>query len=376
MRTLLTLLICCLLTLALNGCGAGGGGGASSGPSSTPSALTTDATSPVATSTPLSTSLTLGGTTTLPPVSSPTPSPTSGGTSFTGSLASPLYVAIYTHCEDKHHPATPDFSTDKASYITFRNAIIAFANAMHARNLSWNWQSDYNFLEACKTYEVQQADATLLASTGGMNVVQWLHDTSGAEIDPHSHEADGYNYADVAYLITQCGVTPAPVVGGHIYSPTDAHYQNWPKFIGGLQGSRYPQYTFTPNLLMGAGSSNHMSDAVVSGMWRPASASSYFTDDPNGAIASFGTWDNDISKISDLLTLMSNGTLSPSLMWTAGYVFNQSDMTTAGYIDNTIVPQLDTLVSLRDQGAVQLVRFTEATATWQTQYGAQGSVHQ
>ena len=58
------------------------------------------------------------------------------------------------------------------------------------------------------TNEVNNPGPALLAQTGGTNILFWMRNTMGIELDPHSHENDGYNYADVAYLHTQVGVTP------------------------------------------------------------------------------------------------------------------------------------------------------------------------
>ncbi len=290
----------------------------------------------------------------------PSPSPSTG---------SAVQVAIFTHNEDWHHPAYPNFATDKAGYQTFRSSLLEFAREMKSRQLSWNWQSDWNFLNAVILYEVEQRDASLLAQTDGKNIVAYLRD-QGVEIDPHSHENDGYNYADVAYLITRTGVTPAPVVGGHIYDSTESGYQNWPRFAAGLKGSRYPDYTFQPRLLAAAGSGSHRRDPVVTGMWRPASPTQFFTHSASGALASFGGWDGNFDRFEHLLRLHEGGAL-PAGPATASFMFNQWELAQPGYLQSTVLPRLDALVSLRAQGRIRVVRFEEALALW----NGQGSVY-
>ncbi|MBX7244762.1 MAG: hypothetical protein K1X53_04645, partial [Candidatus Sumerlaeaceae bacterium] len=278
-----------------------------------------------------------------------------------------VYFAVATHCEDKHHPGTPDFVASKIGYVTFRNAILGFADQMTSRSIPWNWQSDYNFLLGCIKYEITTPDPALLTVTGGKNVVRYLHENLGVEIDAHSHENDGYNFADVAYLITQCGVTPSKTVGGHIYPTTDPLYQNWPKFIGGLPSQKYPgAYVYSPNLLMGGGTSNHVNDPVVSGIWTPQSATNYFGHSNAGTIDAFGEWSGEPADVQALINLVESGQLPYGKMWTAGKVFNQSDMTSSVFVASTIVPLLDSLVALRTAGKLQFIRHDEARTIWKT----------
>ena len=283
-----------------------------------------------------------------------------------------LHLAIATHSEDRHHPQTPDYQTDKGAYTASRGALLAFAEAMAARDLKWNWQSDYNFLEACRKWEIQTPDAALLAATGGKNIVRYLRENLAVECDPHSHENDGYNYADVAWLLAACGVEPAPVVGGHIYDPADPGFQNWPRFNTGISGSKYPAATWKPQLLMGAGTGQHRNDPTASGIWRPLSSAAFFSTGGPG-VAAFGGWDNQPESLAGMVQSVSSGQLDPSRMWTFTLVLGQQDFPTAGYIQGQVLPLLDQIVALRTAGQVKVVQFTEALALWQGAYeGAEG----
>lgn len=285
-----------------------------------------------------------------------------------------VYVAIFTHSEDPHHRETPDYSRDKAAYVASRAALLQFAGMLEARKASWNWQSDWNFLNGVIQYEINGADPALLSVTKNKNIVRYLKEDLGVEIDPHSHENDGYNYADVAYLMEQCGVAPSPVVGGHIYDTAAASYQNWPRFNSGINGMRYPSYFWKPALLMGAGTPNHTRDPVATGLWRPLNPAIYFTTGGSG-MAAFGNWDNDTTQLGALVARVESGELSRSAMWTAGYSFNQSDMVKPGFLQNTIAPALDRLTAFRDQGKVRFVRFEEALQIWSTTFAGAQSVY-
>ena len=285
-----------------------------------------------------------------------------------------VYVAIFTHSEDPHHRETPDYSVSKSAYVTSRAALLQFAAMLAAKDIPWNWQSDWNFLNGVIQYEIAAPDATLLAATNQKNIVRYLKEDLGVEIDPHSHENDGYNYADVAYLIEQCGVVPSPVVGGHIYDTMAMSFQNWPRFNNGISGARYPWYFWKPALLMGAGTPNHTRDPDATGIWRPMSATQYFVTG-GGGIAAFGNWDNDTARLGDLISLVETGALSRSAMWTAAYSFNQSDMVKPDFLQNTIAPALDRLAAFRDAGKTRFVRFEEALQIWSTAFGGAENVY-
>lgn len=279
-----------------------------------------------------------------------------------------IYVAIGTHNED-----TPDFANDKNAYRSYRSSLLQFAQMMRTRNLPWNWQSDWSFLNAVIRYDITERDTEFLAQTEGLNVVQYLKQRLDVEIDPHSHEKMGYNYADVAYLVTQTGVDPSPVVGGHIWDPAEATFQNWPKFIGGLRGTRYPSYTWTPSLLMGAGTPNHRNDPVATGIWNPAASDQFFTHSPSGTLATWGGWNGDETLVN--ATVSELETLDRNSMWTATYVINQGDMPKPGYLTGTLAPQLDAIAALRDAGRIQVVKFEQGLAAWRSRYGGQGFVY-
>lgn len=278
-----------------------------------------------------------------------------------------LHLAIAVHSEDRYNSLTPDYQTDKSAYADSRAALLVFARAMASRQLKWNWQSDYNFLEACLKWEVQSPDAAMLALTGGKNVVRYLHEDLGVECDPHSHENDGYNFADIAYLLQALGVAPSPVVGGHVYDTSDPAYQNWPRFNGGISGKRFPSYFWKPDLLIGAATGNHANDPTASGMWRPQSPGDFFSTKGSG-IAAFGGWDGKITGLSGLAKLVTSKQLAADRIWTFTLVLAQQYFVQSGYLETQVLPALDQILSMRNSGSVKVVQFTEALALWKTQY--------
>jgi hypothetical protein len=286
-----------------------------------------------------------------------------------------LLVAVFMHSEDPFHPATPDFIQDAISYRSYRAALLDFAARMDQAGLAWNFQPDWNFLNGIIEYEMTHPDVALLAATANKNILRYMHENLGVEIDPHSHENGGYNYADVAYLISQIGVSPAPVVGGHIYSPNDANYQNWPRFISGITCEHFSCPAWRAELLMGSGSTDHQNDPVVTGMWQPASEDAYHTPGSSGIVA-FGGWDNEITSVSALADQVQSGALDTTLLWTFSLNVNHSDVVQAGFLDNTMQPKIDQLVALKAASRIDVVTFVDALDRWRNDYGQRPSVYQ
>ncbi|RFC45278.1 MAG: hypothetical protein DVB23_002038 [Verrucomicrobia bacterium] len=283
-------------------------------------------------------------------------------------------------------PATPNFTTaSKTTYVQWREAILSFAQLCSSRGLPWSFQSDWNFLEGVRRYETPSGaayDATLMSNTGDKNVVKYLSENLGVTLDPHSHEGNGYNYADVAWLLTQLGVAPTGVVGGHVYTGTG--YQNWPKFVedtdanglyDGLLCAKYSStgYRWKPVVMMGGGTASHASDPHGSGIWRPshaagtttASATQYFTHDPAGQIAAIGHWDQDLYANDQFLRKLENGVIPPAnKLWTLGRVFNHRDMVQLGFLTSIMPAQLDTIRRWRDAGRITVAQFANVYAAW------------
>lgn len=144
---------------------------------------------------------------------------------------------VAVHSEEPSVPDMPNFqqlSTPKETYIHWRDAILEFAQEADDYEVKWSFQSDWNFLEGIRRFEVPGRpgfDASLLLTatdgTGGLNLLQYLAHEFGVELDPHSHE-NGVNYADVDLLIRVGLSAPSSgVVGGHINDPADTlRYQN------------------------------------------------------------------------------------------------------------------------------------------------------
>jgi hypothetical protein len=300
-----------------------------------------------------------------------------------------VYLQLTTHNEQPHVPDTPNFTnfTAQADYIRWRNALKEFGEMCVARGLRYNCQCEWNFLEGVLKWEVRPATAIpgITTNTGNLNILAYLYQlgqTSGVpiEMDPHSHEGGGYTYADVAHLLYQCGVTPAPVVGGHILDDITWVSRDFDRLsaVTGVVATKYATATnWFPALLMGGGTASHVNDPHDAGFWRPASASNFFTHATNGPLAAIGSWQNDLHETGRLIERLKSGEVpAGGRMWTSGLVLNHRDLQYATYRTNEARMMLDTLKSWQDEGRIQTTTYMESLGRWQTNFLEAASLYQ
>ena len=268
-----------------------------------------------------------------------------------------VHVVLFTHVEDNTPGGTLGSAQSRQSYTTLRGRLIATAERFRARDLPWVLQPDWKLLEAARLYE----DAQTTASTAGKNVFRYLREDLGVVIDPHSHENGGYNYTDVAYLLDELGVGGSTVIGGHIWDPALLQFQGWDRFRVAVAGEKYPSASWRGDLLIGAGTPNHVNDPLVSGVWRPADRDHYFEDDPAGNIVSVGSWHDDVAGVQELVSLYASGTVPPDQMLTASWNINPQAIANLDAVDASV---LAPIAALRDAGDVVVIDFQSLVDTW------------
>lgn len=172
---------------------------------------------------------------------------------------------VFTHIEDN----TPDgdLSTPQArtQYMNLRGRLIEMAELSARYHVQWSFQPDWKLLLAARQFE----DAATMQNTNGKNLLRYLKEDVQVTIDPHSHEKQGYNYSDVAYLLQTLGTGGSTVIGGHVWDPSLPQFQHWDRFLVSVPGTTYPEFTWRGDILMGSGTPNHVNDPYVTGVWRP-----------------------------------------------------------------------------------------------------------
>lgn len=288
-----------------------------------------------------------------------------------GSPDSPVYVVLFTHIEDNTPAGMLGSLESRMGYMNLRGKLIDLAKRAKQHSLQWVLQPDWKMLEAALLYE----DAQTTADTGGKNFLKYLREDWGVAIDPHSHENGGYNYTDVAHLLELLGVGGSTVIGGHIWDPALPQFQEWDRFRNPVPGIKYPSALWRGDILIGAGTPNHVNDPLVSGVWRPKDKDNFFVDDPSGNIIAFGSWENEVSGVQQLVDLRAKGTVAPDVPLTASWNIQPAKITAPDGVTDIEMTTFVPMANLRDQGSIVVTDFTSLATTWTTQYGAKAFIY-
>lgn len=283
--------------------------------------------------------------------------------SQTPPIAPAVYVTLFTHIEENAPAGDLNTAANRNLYVFLRTRMLDFAARVKADGLKWSLEPDWKVLECAMLYE----DSALMANTNGMNVFKYLKDVLGVAIDPHSHQGAGYNYSDVAYLLDRLGVGGSAVMSGHVWARRE-----WEVFRSSVAGSKYPSFSWRATTLMGAGTENHVSDPVLTGVWRPrdGSTAGFFIDDPAGNIVSIGDYRHDLDHIAELRTLYVAGTIPVGTMLTSSYHVMPAELTADNGPANLETAVLSKIRALGSQ--VVSTDFTSVVNTWRTSYASRG----
>ncbi|MCP4641408.1 MAG: hypothetical protein GY851_13285 [bacterium] len=261
-----------------------------------------------------------------------------------------IYVSVVVHNEEG-----ADYINDVALFNQERQAVIDFATMLDEENAMLNWQSDWRFLRA-----VQQHDTG--AGTGGENIVEWLHGM-GFEVDPHAHESI-YNYADVAHLISELGVTPSGIVGGFVADPPESSLLE--RFWIPIQGSQFPAQSWQAQALWGAATADHVNDAPLwaSGIWKPQDNEHFMTHDNGAPLPHIGKYGNTWAHLDELIDKQMTGQLDPYAMYTATVFATQASLKGPNFVEN-----FRTALQQRDgDGYLIWVGLSEALDEWEDEF--------
>ncbi len=274
----------------------------------------------------------------------------------------PIHLTVVLHIEEPgpHHP---DFVADRNTYLRYRSNLKALAEIIARHGAAFNFQSDWNFLEAVYRYD----KGSVVSNTNGKNIVKWMHEDLGVEIDPHAHETR-YNYADVAYLIERLGVKPSKNVGGFIYYPPN-NPQGWEKHIKGIYGRVYPHYFWRADHLWGAATQGHMGpDDFSSGVWRPKDRFHFYDHDPNQRLIYIGCGYRSPFGVFLLLRDIKTGKAPAHGFYTASAFLGENTLA-----DIRRVKRFDSFLSSLSpyvtRGLIIWCTLTEMARRWLKNYG-------
>lgn len=278
----------------------------------------------------------------------------------------PVYMTLVSHNEDNSNWTTYSFYKPK------RDLLVQLSNIVQSKGAVWSFQSDWKFLLGVLMFDT----GSVVSNTNGKNLIKWMVEDKGVICDPHSHEANGYNYADVAYLHQQLGITPTKVVGGFLYD-TIINGNNWENLENGIYGRVYTTYFWKPDILWGGGTPLHVNDPNPLGAWKPKSMADFYTHDSTKHLALLGHGcTNHIEDTSNtyynteilrnIVRQIYNGSLPDSGFYPVYSIFGVGDLNPQKVIK--VSQFLDSVNVLASSGTVQWKSLTQIFDIWNTTY--------
>jgi hypothetical protein len=306
-------------------------------------------------------------------------------------VTTPVYVTFaghieaglgYTHCKN---------------YTQKREQLLKFIDLLSSYDIPFNLQASYEWFVGVSTCETPE----LRATTDGLNLMDFLAMQKNVEIDTHQSGANealedvisGNNMADIRYI--------AGTVTDHITDTAGFQWNNqnqYEEFQHGERGRLYPEFTWYPDILTGAVSTDHANgdfsnDETSIGVWIPSGFSKdklylHDTDSnahmihiaagPNQFMNDWGTKPGCHFKSSvDFVELVGEylkaGRLDSGKIYTYSMfipqrvMFNESEYHKAEAL-------MKGFARLRDEGDVVFAHFTQVANIWRDIYNSEPSI--
>lgn len=279
-----------------------------------------------------------------------------------------IYIDFLSHNEENQP------WDDKVYYSTNRTRLINLSNYFQSKGISWNLQSDWKFL-----LNVLNQDSIMISSTNGKNILKWMCEEKGVEIDPHAHESI-YLYPDVVKLMDSVGLPVSKVIGGSIYN--DKNGKNiWTNLQNGQFGIIFPKYFWQPDYLMGGGTPNHINDLNYYGFWNPKDPANYLIHEPTNHLRHIGvgcemkirdttTINYFLNQIKELILNVQDGSYPSNGFYFQTIFFEQGDLNNSTFFNKvkTIADSINAIVST---GNLHWKTFKQAYSEWESSYNAQ-----
>lgn len=193
-----------------------------------------------------------------------------------GIFAQPVvYLDFVTHNEE-----TAQWN-NSGYYSNNRNKLITLSNYFQNNGITWNMQSDWVYLS-----NVLGEDSTTMSNTGNKNILRWMFEDKGVEMDPHGHETQ-YIYPDLVKLMDSIGLPESKLMGGTLHNQSNG-INPWTNLINGQYGLVFPDKFWQPDYMMGGGTPNHVNDLKYYGFWNPKDTINYLTHEPANHLRHIG----------------------------------------------------------------------------------------
>jgi hypothetical protein len=280
-----------------------------------------------------------------------------------GPQTPPIFVSIVTHNEEPLSGIYPDFVADEAAFWEHRARVVAFADMLADEGVEFNYESDWNFLEAAALYD------TGTVSTNGKNFLRFIKEDLEFGIDPHAHETS-HNYADVAYLIDALDVEPSNITGGFLCFPPISSKVEYLR--DNLHGWNY-DFDWQAEVLWGGATSHHQDEDSlwISGLWKPQDDFHYLSHDDGAPLPCIGGFKPRWAGLDSLLILQAAGELTEGQMYTQSIMITQINLVSN---PGSIAEYRQKIIGYApyvDAGLIRWVQLGEVIGIWENEYGSQ-----
>jgi hypothetical protein len=273
-----------------------------------------------------------------------------------------IYVSIVCQNEEPGNRRA-DYAANREVYLANRKLVKLLADTVIGRGATLNFQSDWNYLLAVRQFDV----GNVTTNTAGKNMVRWLAEDRGVEIDPRTYETS-YNYADVAWLIEQLGVKPSGIVGAFVLEPPD-NPRGWEKYRAAVRGAVFPNHYWQASGLWGGATlSGPGTEEYSSGIWRPRDRSHFSVDDPAQRLIYIGRGQGKPAGIRQLLQEIDDGRAPRDGFYTAAILavqdwMNEDNLARLGKVIDSFAPEAAA-------GRIRWATLSQVAQIWQNDYRA------
>ena len=290
-------------------------------------------------------------------------------------------MAAYSRCQPlvyfdflSHDEDTGPWN-NTSYYTGDRTKLIALATYFQSKGITLNLQSDWLYL----TNVISKETPTLMAGTGNKNILRWLHEDKGVELDPHSHEKI-YIYPDIVNLMDSLGLPESKLMGGSLYNKMNG-INVWTNLINGQNGVIFPNKFWQPDYIMGGGSPNHVADLNYYGFWNPKDTANYLTHWPANHLRHLGVgcdikvFDTSsvaviAAKLRDVIQKVQSGQYPASGFYVQTIFFGHGDLNNTAFY-NKLLQVADSANAIVASGKAQWKTLKQAYTEWETTYAAQ-----
>lgn len=280
-----------------------------------------------------------------------------------------VYFDFISHDED-----TGPWS-NTTYYTADRTKLINLATYFQSKGITFNLQSDWLYL----TNVISKETPALMATTNNKNILRWMIEDKGVEMDPHSHEKQ-YIYPDIVKLMDSLGLPESKLIGGSLYGEKNGK-NVWTNLINGQYGLIFPNKFWQPDYLMGGGSKNHVADLNYYGFWNPKDTSNYLTHYPTNHLRHIGTGceiklhdtstvEEVVAELKDVMQKVQSGNYPSNGFYVQTIFFGHGDLNNVGFYDK-LIAVADSANVIVASGKAQWKTLKQAYTKWETDYNAQ-----